>query len=311
MSFVQSGSDHDRLEADLLEISAPQGKVFESHSSGILDMVKGMGDKMEEKREEIEKEEMNKKHSYDMIAQDLVDQIESNEQARSKKASIKAQAAESKAQAEGDLAAAKNLLAEDQKFLSDLTQECETKTADFDKRQEVRQGEIEAIQKAIEIMSSSDIASGTQHLPSLVQSAPTLVQLRSNSASVSQKSLAEFLSTRATKLHSKLLSFVAVRAGDDPFKKVTKMIKDMIQKLMQEATEEAEHKGFCDTELTTNKQTRDSKTEESDELTAESEKLTADIQQLAAEIATLGEEIAAIDAMMAKATSIREAEKES
>merc|ERR1719335_754348 len=73
------------------------------------------------------------------------------------------------------------------------------------------------------------------------------------------------------------------------------MIKDMIQKLMQEATEEAEHKGFCDTELTTNKQTRDSKTEESDELTAESEKLTADIQQLAAEIATLGEEIATIE----------------
>merc|ERR1719364_287464 len=308
MSFVQG--DHNRLEADLLEVSAPQGKVFESQSSGILDMVKGMGEKMEDKREEVEKEEMNKKHAYDMIAQDLTDQIESNEQARSKKAAIKAQAAESKAQAEGDLAAAKNLLAEDQKFLSDLTQECEQKSRSFDKRQAVRQGEIEAINKAIEIMSSSDVGSGTQHLPSLVQSAPSLAQLRSNSASVSQRSVADFLSTRATKLHSKLLSFVAVRAADDPFKKVTKMINDMIQKLMQEATEEAEHKGFCDTELTTNKQTRDSKTEESDELTAESEKLTADIQQLAAEIATLGEEIAALDAMMAKATAIREAEKE-
>jgi hypothetical protein len=310
MSFVQSGSDHDRLEADLLEISAPQGKVFESHSSGILDMVKGMGDKMEEKREEIEKEEMNKKHSYDMIAQDLVDQIESNEQARSKKASIKAQAAESKAQAEGDLAAAKNLLAEDQKFLSDLTQECEQKSADFDKRQEVRQGEIEAIQKAIEIMSSSDIASGTQHLPGLVQTSPSFAQLRSSSSAFAQKSVADFLSSRATALNSRLLSLLATRAQDDPFKKVTKMIKDMIQKLMQEATEEAEHKGFCDTELTTNKQTRDAKTEESDELTAESEKLTADIQKLASEIATLGEEIAALDSMMAKATSIREAEKE-
>merc|ERR1719171_70101 len=308
MSFLQG--DHNRLEADLLEVSAPQGKVFESQSSGVLDMVKGMGEKMEDKREEVEKEEMNKKHAFDMISQDLTDQIESNEQARDKKAAIKAQAAEAKAQAEGDLAAAKNLLAEDQKFLSDLTQECEQKSRDFDKRQAVRQGEIEAIQKAIEIMSSSDVGSGTQHLPSLVQSAPTLVQLRSSSASDAQKSVADFLSSRATKLHSKLLSFVAVRAGDDPFKKVTKMIKDMIQKLMQEATEEAEHKGFCDTELTTNKQTRDSKTEESDELTAESEKLTADIQQLAAEIATLGEEIAAIDSMMAKATSIREAEKE-
>merc|ERR1719163_192367 len=230
-------------------------------------MVKGMGEKMEDKREEVEKEEMNKKHAFDMLA-------------------------------------------EDQKFLSDLTQDCEQTTRDFEKRQGVRQGEIEAINKAIEIMSSSDINSGTQHLPSLVQAPPLLAQLRSSSASVSQKSVAEFLTTRATKLHSKLLSFVAVRAADDPFKKVTKMIKDMIQKLMQEATEEAEHKGFCDTELTTNKQTRDSKTEESDELTAESEKLTADIQKLASEIATLGEEIAAIDAMMAKATSIRETEKE-
>merc|ERR1719364_510764 len=174
MSFLQG--DHNRLEADLLEVSAPQGKVFESQSSGILDMVKGMGEKMEDKREEVEKEEMNKKHAYDMIAQDLTDQIESNEQARSKKAAIKAQAAEAKAQAEGDLAAAKNLLAEDQKFLSDLTQECECKTRDYDKRQAVRQGEIEAINKAIEIMSSSDIGSGTQHLPSLVQNTPSFTQ---------------------------------------------------------------------------------------------------------------------------------------
>ena len=37
--------------------------------------------------------------------------------------------------------------------------------------------------------------------------------------------------------------------------------KDLISNLMQEATEETEHKGFCDTELTTNKQTRDQKTE--------------------------------------------------
>merc|ERR1719161_913608 len=33
------------------------------------------------------------------------------------------------------------------------------------------------------------------------------------------------------------------------------MIKDLIVKLMEEATAEAEHKGWCDTELTTNEQT--------------------------------------------------------
>merc|ERR1719388_390355 len=88
------------------------------------------------------------------------------------------------------------------------------------------------------------------------------------------------------------------------------MIKDMIFKLMEEANEEAEHKGFCDTELTTNKQTRDAKTEQAASLKAEIEKLSADIAKLASEIADLGDAIAAIDASVAKATAERTAEKE-
>merc|ERR1719379_1702484 len=257
----------------------------------------------EKQREEIEKEEMNEKHSFDMMSQDLTDQIESNEKQRGKKA-------ESKSQAEGDLATAKQLLADDSKFLADLTTECETKSADFEKRQEVRQGEIDAIGKAVEIMSGSAVSGGTQYLPGLVQQeTAALAQLRSSSQSPAQRGAAEFLKGRANKSQSRLLSLMAVRVSEDPFKKVTKMIKDMIMKLQEEATEEAEHKGFCDTELTTNKQTRDSKTEEVDELTAETEELTADIAKLAEEISVLGEQIAALDAMMSKATAMRETEK--
>merc|ERR1719486_1646190 len=88
------------------------------------------------------------------------------------------------------------------------------------------------------------------------------------------------------------------------------MIKDMIIKLTEEATEEAEHKGFCDTELTTNKQTRDFKTEQSNELNAEIEKLTADIAQYAMQIADLAAAIEEIDKAVAEATETRVAEKE-
>merc|ERR1719456_1278572 len=88
------------------------------------------------------------------------------------------------------------------------------------------------------------------------------------------------------------------------------MIKDMIQKLMEEASEEAEHKGFCDTEMGTNKVTRDSKTDEVASLTAEIEQLTADVAKLSEEITALGADIAANDAAMAKATAERQAEKE-
>merc|ERR1719335_759849 len=88
------------------------------------------------------------------------------------------------------------------------------------------------------------------------------------------------------------------------------MIKDMIQKLTEEAQEEAEHKGFCDSELGSNKATRDTKTEESDTLKATIEELTADIAKLAEEISELSAAIAAIDKAVGEATALRNAEKE-
>merc|ERR1719235_1438349 len=87
------------------------------------------------------------------------------------------------------------------------------------------------------------------------------------------------------------------------------MIKDMIVKLMEEANEEAEHKGWCDTEMSTNEQTRKQKTDGVEVLTAEIDELQASISTLADEITTLTKGIADLDAAMAKATSIREAEK--
>ena len=54
-----------------------------------------------------------------------------------------------------------------------------------------------------------------------------------------------------------------MKVAYDPFKSVKKMIKDMVVKLMEEANEEAEHKGWCDTELSTNEQTRKQKQDSS------------------------------------------------
>merc|ERR550537_1934989 len=124
-----------------------------------------------------------------------------------------------------------------------------------------------------------------------------------------QKQIAQFLSDRARRSNSRVLSLLAVKVSADPFKKITKMIKDMIAKLIEEANEEAEHKGFCDTELGNNKATRDTKTEESDTLKATIEELSADIAKLASEISELGEAIAALDAAITKATDIRAEEK--
>jgi hypothetical protein len=72
-----------------------------------------------------------------------------------------------------------------------------------------------------------------------------------------QDRIVQFLAERSRFYGSRLLSLISDRIAADPFKKVKKLIKDLIVKLMEEATAETEHKGWCDKELVTNKQTRD------------------------------------------------------
>merc|ERR1719324_839721 len=76
------------------------------------------------------------------------------------------------------------------------------------------------------------------------------------------------------------------------------MIKDLIQKLMEEATAETEHKGWCDAEVGVNK------------ITQEVEDLTALIAELTQAIEDLTAAVKELDEAMAKATSDREASKE-
>merc|ERR1719160_2262865 len=167
-----------------------------------------------------------------------------------------------KADATGDLQDTTATRAEDEKYLADLTSTCEQKASDFEGRQQLRAEEIEAIEKAIDIISSGAVKGNAEkHLDGLLQTSKSaLAQLRSNGQSPTQSRVAQFLQDEATRLNSRVLSALAVRAEEDPFAKVKKMIKDLIVRLMEEANEEAEHKGWCDTELSTNEQTRKEKT---------------------------------------------------
>merc|ERR1711959_148833 len=98
------------------------------------------------------------------------------------KAESKAKALQAKANAEGDLKDTSSTRAEDQKYLDELVATCEQKASDFESRQQLRAEEIEAIEKAVEIISSGAVAGNAdKHLPSLLQSsAAAFPQLRAN-----------------------------------------------------------------------------------------------------------------------------------
>merc|ERR1719265_2669915 len=242
MAFLQS----DRDPAEVLLQQTPAAATYESSSGGIIDMVKELGKKFKEEKYGIESEEAKKKHAGDMIMQDFTDSVERSTTEQTEKMKTKAQREKDGAQAESDLADTTASVETDTAYLTDLTKECSTEAADFETKQAVRAGEVEALMKAIEIMSGAAVGGGTAYLPSLIQkkTRTSFVQLRSSGQSPLQKQVATFLEDRAHKVNSKILSFIAVRVAEDPFKKIKKMIEDMVAKLMEEANEEAEHKGF-------------------------------------------------------------------
>merc|ERR1719335_1854986 len=127
--------------------------------------------------------------------------------------------------------------------------------------------------------------------------------------SPAQQRVADYLRHKAQSLSSRVLSALAERVSSDPFKKVRKMIRDLITKLQEEAAEEADHKAWCDTELAANEATRKEKTDAVEMLHAEIDELTAEITKLAQDITELMHAIAEIDAAVKKATELREQEK--
>jgi prefoldin subunit 5 len=311
-AFLQASQDPDAA----LEVTAPEAYAYESRLGPVIEMLEKLLDKFIDERTALEKEEMNSKHAYEMLMQDLEAQLTQAESDVNEKSVFKAKKLQEKANAEGDLEDTSTTKADDESYLADLTSTCEQKSSDFEIRQQLRAEEIVAISKAIEVCKENAHLLDSRSSAALITKAKpakatSLASLRSDTRSPAQARAAKFLQERAGRLNSRMLSVLAARVSDDPFAKVKKMIKDLIVRLMEEANEEAEHKGWCDSELATNEVTRKEKTAAVETLHAEIDELEASIAKLTEEIGELTEAIAQLDAAMAEATGLRTEEKKS
>jgi chromosome segregation ATPase len=315
-SFLQTvQSDEEDAPDKRLFNEAPEAYGYEFQSGGVVEMLEKLKDEFETKKYELDKEEMTAQHAFEDIAQQLKDNIENAEHEINKKTNLRADTQKNKASLEGEKAQAEADRAEDQKYLDETTGLCAQKSQDFDSRQKLRAQELDALGEAIEIMQGDDVSgSAKKHLPSLMAvgdgRGAALAQLRSGAENHLQARVSAMLAEHAKRYNSRVLALASQQVAANPFVKVKKMIKDLISTLMQEATEETEHKGWCDTELTVNKQTRDQKTSAIEELTASKEDLTSLISRLTQDIEDLTAAVKELDVAMAEATADRTESKE-
>jgi len=296
------------------DYEAPQANAYEFQSGGIIELLKKLQDDFRSQLGQCQKEEMNAKHAHDMSVQDHEDIIENNARAASEKTQEKDRKAEEKAQNEKQKKATEEGKAADENTLSEMTTECTEKSMSFQEKQQLRTEEIEAMAKAIEILSSDDVSGMAQKHLELAQASSGVALVQSSGESMARlrgvhRRVREFLLREGQRLKSKQITLLAEKLMADPFAKVKKMIDAMITRLLEEANQDAQHEGFCDTELGKNKVTRTKLSQDIDALTAATESGKATIAELQEETARLSAEVADLDKSMGEATELRKADK--
>merc|ERR1719443_1446272 len=77
----------------------------------------------------------------------------------------------------------------DEKYFADLEAQCTTKSEEFEARQKMREEELEAIAKAIEVMSGSTVSGAAEeHLRTFTQTRQSFALLRAHAVANSERS---------------------------------------------------------------------------------------------------------------------------
>merc|ERR1719240_1035160 len=118
------------------------------------------------------------------------------------------------------------------------------------------------------------------------------------------------LKAKAAELKSESLMNLATVAAGDPFGKIRTLIEELIERLLHEAAEEANHKGWCDKETALAKQERDHKHKQIEELNSRIAVNEGRMAKLTESVDTLEEELAALAQKVGEQEKLRDEEKE-
>jgi len=172
---------------------------------------------------------------------------------------------------------------------------------EWEERQKTRQLEMEAVSKALAVLSGDDA-----HDLFTRTFNPALLQVDRQDSRRARA--AKVLSDAAKKLNNPKLSNLAYRVRLDAFTRVKKAIDDMVAQLLKEKEDEIKHKDFCTDEFNTNQLQTEKKEREKKDLIAKIEDLEMTIKALADAIDKLKAEIAEMQVQMKRAGEDREKE---
>jgi len=293
-AFVQAPQDYFDATPTFKQSYAPQsGEIF-----GIL---KQMKETFESNLSASQKEEAANQKAYEDVKAAKEEEIAAGQAQIDTKTQELADTDQKLAQSKQDIEDTRNSLAADEQFLMMLKEKCQMTDQEWEERQKTRQLEMQAVSKALAILSGDDA-----HDLFTRTFNPALLQQASAVKSKVRSQASKLLSDVAHKFNNPRLATLAVQVRLDAFTRVKKAIDDMIAQLLKEKEDEIKHKDFCVDEFNTNQLQTERKEREKEDLIAKIEDLEMTIKELTEAIETLKAEIAEMQVQLKRAGEDRE-----
>jgi len=288
---------------------------YDFKSENVIELLKNLLLKFEDDKLAGTKAETNAINAYD-LAKNSRDAMEKAARlSKSKKSKQLGETKKNIAKAESKLDQEESDHKADSKTLSDTNDACRIKKEEWAARSETRKLELEAMDKAVEILAKSagvrTKAPGNPVPPPSPASFLQVLQVRGLLNDPKMKAVA-FLKEAAQSSHSRALEQLAVEVAahlNGPFGAVNNMIEKMIFRLMDEQKQEDEHKLWCDQEIKKTDVMITDKEDKIAELKAEIGIETAAVANLKEEIKAANKMISDIIAFVNEATEIRKTGK--
>lgn len=224
-----------------------------------------------------------------------------------------------KSDAEAEKTDLKTQVENDEKFIKETKDDLDTKSTEWDERKTLRTGEIEAVSKAIAILSDDEardlfkrsLASQSKselQVSFLQRSVHRHVQVASEFRRQCNSAVA-VLRGAARQAGDDRVALIATRVGmvsQGKMETVIKAIDELIETLKKEGTEDETTKEQCESDREADTKQAADLSNEIDELTEKAEKLQTEIEEIEAEIEEKQEEIKTIEKQMKEAKELRE-----
>jgi len=213
----------------------------------------------------------------------------------------------SKADSEEERDALKTQVENDERYVQQTIDDLTTKKAEWKDRQELRAGEIEAINKAVSILHSDD----ARDLMKKSFESQSFLQEKSSTKTTSNMRAAEVLRRSAVMSGDKRLVALATRLGAEPmatgthFDEVIEAIDAMVVTLKEQEEQDLENKETCESDRGEDTRTAIKAGRNMDEASDKITKLKNDIVEIEKTIEDNAAEMKAINEELAKATTVR------